>query len=570
MMSWVKANKVCFGMVLFYLLAVYGCIHLQIPSNMRFCAIYILPFLLFLCYLIYEYKNHKLSEKIDVKSIVFIIVILLLNFVLIIKTIEKYGLYQIYGIVSFKLDLMILFFSILFLYGVFLQKWKLENIFLTVAVPMGIFMMFNMPLRIVPDEVAHIYTSYRNADILLGINSMNDETFSLRKTDSALFTDNIEYACDLEMMNSYYSKASDYTGLDEVIDISSTNTLAVNDISHCISAIPIAFCKLQGINGFWTFMSGRTINLFCYILLIYLSIKYIPFAKLLPFTIALLPMAVQQGMSYSYDSWIISSSIYVISVSLALFDKSVEILKQDIILLIITSISLTIMKSKAYILIGLFPLYMAVQNKYKQNKLWKRIWIFILIILFGFIGYALLDKIFDFPDFFTEPYNPISWCNNEQGYTFQYCLNNPMVFLHLVLNTTHLFPMYLGQLICRGMGWLNINLSYIIWIIFFVALFLSVSFSGEKYEVSNEIISYMFFSILVTIIGIFYGLMVGWTTVTSAVILGVQGRYFIPLLPMIGVIIYSYIPKKIQNKNLWTLLLVFGYMFTVIELISRF
>lgn len=569
-MSWIKANIVCLGMVLAYLLAVYGCIHLQFPSNMRFFMIYILPFLFFLCYVIYKYKNHKIAEKIDAKSNVFIIVTLLFNFVLIVKTIEKYGLYQIYGIVSFKLDLMILFFSLLFLYGVFFRKWKLENIFLTVAVPMGIFMMFNMPLRIVPDEVAHIYTSYRNADVLLGINSMNDETFSLRKTDAALFTDNIEYACDLDMMNRYYSKASDYTGIDDVIEISSTNTLAVNDISHCISAIPIALCKLNGINGFWTFMSGRTINLFCYIFLIYLSIKYIPFAKLLPFIIALLPMAIQQGMSYSYDSWIISSSIYVTSVSLALFDKSVEIPKQDIVLLIITSISLMVMKSKAYILIGLFPLYMVVPNKFKQNKLWKRLWIFILIALFSFIGYALLDKILDLPDLVTEPYNPISWCNNEQGYTLQYCLNKPMVFLHLALNTTHLFPMYLGQLICRGMGWLNINLSYIIWIFYFVALFLSVSYSCEKYAVSNEIINYMFFSILVTVIGIFYGLMVGWTTITSAVILGVQGRYFIPLLPMIGVIIYSYIPKKIQNRNLWILLLEFGYMFTVIELISRF
>ena len=54
-------------------------------------------------------------------------------------------------------------------------------------------------------------------------------------------------------------------------------------------------------------------NLIAFAFLISMAIHIVPKMKLLPFTVGLLPMSLQQGMSFSYDSIIISSSIFLIA-----------------------------------------------------------------------------------------------------------------------------------------------------------------------------------------------------------------------------------------------------------------
>lgn len=482
----------------------------------------------------------------------------------------KYGISDSYGKVCFFLGIAVSYSILLYWYGTNVKQWKIENRFLTVVLTYGLFMMINMPIRIVPDEITHMLTSYHNANIILGIDSADSEMITLRQTDNDFLADNIEYACDYQMMNRYLDRYDDEPIQTEV-QIDSINALNQNDISHVISGIPIAICKGLNANGFWTWISGRVINLAIYILLVYFAIKILPFGKRVPFTIALLPMSMQQAMSYSYDSWIISASIFVVSSAFALtYEKNIKHRKIIFIFCVCSAVSLVMMKSHAYFLIGLIPAFIWLEDHVDTSLFWKWFWRILGLIIAVFLVYAAADYVLDLPDIVLVPENPIGWMNGEQGYTVQYLINNPMQAVLLALRTVkNLSAMYVTTMISRGLGWLNINLSWLVFIVNCVLLFFSVN-GEDGIELKKGTKYWMVLCTLITITGIFYGLMVNWTVVTSEIILGVQGRYFIPLLLVIGLLLYRKWKCTKMTGMIWDHLILFGYVMTVIELMMRF
>lgn len=548
------------------LACLFGVISIFMIPNVFFACIVSMLFLgIFFCCFLWK-LNNSISNY---PHKVYILVFSILGYFIPIIPVLKYGLYDYYGKVCFILGLILSYSVLLYLYGTFVKQWKTENRFLVIASAYGLFMLFNMPLRIVPDEITHMLTSYRNANLILGVDRPLSEEITLRKTDNDFLIDNIEYGCNYQMMNEYYDRMNKVTDKAE-FKISSLNALRQNDISHVISSIPIAICKILNVNGFWTWISGRMINLAIYVLLVYLAIKIIPFGKNIPFTIALLPMSMQQAMSYSYDSWIIASSIFV--VSSALYIKYGKNRYTQLICWVcgFLAISLAMMKSHAYIMIGLFPLCIWIEHKFDTSMFWKWCWRILIVFLTCFLVYAVIDCFFGIPDLFSIPYNPIQWMDGEQGYTWQYLLNNPMNAIILLLRTFKSQSiMYITTMISRGLGWLNINLSIITLLLWVSLLLLSVN-GNDPIRIKQGIRYWMLLAIIITVVGILYGLLVNWTVETVGVVLGVQGRYFIPVLILGGLLMYHNTSYNGILNDSWNYLILAGYILVVVELMIRF
>lgn len=560
-----KENRSCILlMIICIIISASG--QLMISDSFFSCLVSFSSLAVFLVYILMQSKNILK----DTLTIITFVCYSVIAFGVSIISLINYGIEMSYGKVSFLLGLMISYSIFLYWYGTYVKKWTLEKRFLIIGIPYGVFMMVNMPIRIVPDEITHMLTSYKNANIIIGIDSADTEKITLRTTDADFLVDNIEYACDYAMMNRYYDRYYDSVS-EEITLVDSSNALSQNDISHIISAIPIALCKKMNINGFWTWMSGRCINLMVYVVAVYFAIKMIPFGKRIPFTIALLPMSMQQAMSYSYDSWIIAASIYVVSVSLGLIYSN--LMKQNRVYFLIClafAFSLIAMKSHAYFLIGLFPIFLWIEKNMDTTIFWKWFWRMCGLIGIIFLIYIGFDVLFGVPDIIRVPDNPIGWMNGEQGYTWQYLINNPVQTVLVALRTIkNQSIMYITTMISNGLGWLNINLSVMVFVVYCFMLLFSVS-GNDSIRMKKGMKYWMIVIVLITTLGIFYAHMVNWTVVSCPIVLGVQGRYFIPLLIIICLFFNINWKHTKQLHFVWDHMILFGYVMVAIELIGRF
>ncbi|MGM9941296.1 MAG: DUF2142 domain-containing protein [Bulleidia sp.] len=504
-------------------------------------VISILPMLLFMIYCYQRNRWKKVKNWMKSRKSLFLYFLTVISVIVVLRVYMVYGLADQYGRVSFLLAVYLSYMLLITCFGLFFGNWKTEKVFLSLGISGGVFLMGNLPLRAAPDETMHMYTVYHISDQILQLSESQSTVLQMRETDLDIFKDNIEYGCNRQVMNDYYASAtkkSDYRTVEVHIDV-----LQGSEIAYFLPACAISISRVLHLNGFWTFMTGRIINLVQYLLLIYISIKRIPFCKMIPFVIALLPMSLQLGMSYSYDSLMISGSIYVVSLSLNEFYRDKEKKRNcseywSMAGLLIMSLVMIMIKSHAYFMIGLFPLYLLFQKRYSMKKFWKWLAGFACILCLIFALYVVFDALYGVPELFSEPANPLAWAGGEQGYTLVHLLNNPldgfMVFVNTLIRNA---GEYLSTLIGRQLGWLNIPVSRIA-IILYGAIMLFTFMNADKgeYSVQYGINLYCLLTIIVTILGIFLALLVLWTPISSPVILGLQGRYFLQLVMFAGIL----------------------------------
>ena len=181
-------------------------------------------------------------------------------------------------------------------------KAGIEKIFLGIAIPLGILYLFLMAPMAVPDEQSHYQNSYRLSNALLfRWDRMNMGT-------AAHF--------DYHGLHGHYNTASGY---DRVIRefFQPMTDPAENNIKQfdqnwpmmfLPQAIGIAIGRILGMNFLPEFYLGRLANLAFYILIMYTAIRIMPRYKMLMCMTALLPASLQQAASFSYDTYINATS----------------------------------------------------------------------------------------------------------------------------------------------------------------------------------------------------------------------------------------------------------------------
>lgn len=530
--------------------------------NISFWLFCLIPVICFIVHFLFIYFANK-DNNWNKRDKLFFAVLLLVFLTFIYIVYSKNGIADIYGKVTVCLSIYTAYGLCIFSYGAFVKKWEVEKLFLILGVSVGMFMMVNLPLRVAPDETTHMLTAYKISDVILGKSDRNTYKTMIRQTDEDMFYENIEFACDRNMMNRYYRHALDVPNLTEI----ETEKISLNgsDIAYILPGIMISLCRILHFNGFWTLLSGRMINLIFYLFLIYSGIKIMPFGKEIAFTIALLPMSMQQGMSYSYDSILIGTSIYTVCATMNWYYSYENRNKFYYIGMVISSLILILIKSHAYFMVGLFPVYMFCQKKYKLDKFWKIIKYLILMLITLFLVYTLLDLAGVTPDLFDEPANLIAWDDYKPGYTFAYLINNPGRLLFVYINTIKVSGVnYILTMIGMHLGWLNIRLSKITIIIYILSLFLAFTKKEKNQNIINLEIKtkkYMIVAILVTVAGIFCGLLISWTPLEYKIIQGLQGRYFLEILPFLGLLVYG-------SRLKWNIKVGYIYLFELIGIIT--
>ena len=293
-------------------------------------------------------------------------------------------------------------------------------------------------------------------------------------------------------------------------------------------AIGLLIGRLLGTNFLITFYLGRLTNLLFFALCVYFAIKIAPHFKLLFFMVGIMPMALHQAASYSYDNYINAMSILLFAFFLRVMDKKGDIRFKDTIPLTIIGALLAPAKG---IYISLLFIMFAIPAKRYVNM--KQYWKSLLTMIFTAL---LVIALFHVKDFFSMSSSISTPGMNWEGgynYTIADFLKKPMDMLKIYyLSIRTLIWDWFEEAIGKIMSGRTMLIDQ--WIISLYGVLLlisSFSHKGEKNLGTRERWVFAVTSFLPVLLLISVMLLV-WTSNTHEVVQGVQGRYFIPCIPL--------------------------------------
>lgn len=414
------------------------------------------------------------------------------------------------------------------------KNWKIENIFLIIAIPIGLLYLVLIPVGLVPDEKSHLARSYEVASGYL-ISEINEDGFGGRNlpieiSDSIANSSDFKYKELLENLNSKDSGELKFQVF--------TNTSLYSFVSYIPQAIGILIGKILGATVLVTAYLGRLTNFICWLTLIYFSIKKIPFLKKYILFIALLPITMQQAASLSSDSLTISSAILLFSYIMHLtYQRQVKLNYKDYIIVSILSIVISLSKIVYLPLCLLTFLIPSDLFNGKKDKFIKIAILAIIVISINLFWLSIASRfLIEFQDGVNTPLQ------------VKYVLSNPIIYVQTIFNSlVQNGSFYLFTMLGKGLESFNIDLAYIY--VFMTLIILSIitnNYRKVNFKINiidKFIIIFITFSIIMLI---FTSLYVQWTPLANKVINGVQGRYFLPILIMLP---FMLIPTYKNDNN---------------------
>lgn len=429
-----------------------------------------------------------------------------------------------------------------------IRKINREYIFpLFVFVTLIIFSIL-FPMYQVPDELRHIQFTYEE----LG-------------QDYQVYEDYCEYFDVVRMAGNPNEKINYKAYFNFDIKATSKLKLALPKITlirHLPQALSILIGHLFNLPIIVIVLIGEVLASLTYAFACFITLKLLPFKKIIMKFIMLLPILIQQMGSFSYDVMLISLSFIFIAYIMNLKFNSKKITNLEVIKILLLIVLIALIKIP-YILLGMLTLLLPIKKldlkifKLRINEKFinknKKL-IIISLIFMIILGIFIMSKVSIGRTLLAFFINPIGLIK--------------VLFLTLKSHGTGFIYTLVGNL-----GWLDIKTSILFCIFVFLSglIFNFFNYENEKtkkqpfkkIEVIYLVLLFIFLCIII-MLSLFE-----WTLTTqylvenyssfsisdiSKYILdnnfaidGIQGRYFVPLLPIICLPIFN---EKVSSKLL--------------------
>lgn len=414
-------------------------------------------------------------------------------------------------------------------------KIKKEILFLYMALFIGIIFVFiNVP-QIRYDEHAHFWRAYeiaRGNIISRTTNELPNSVIELFKRNDGTYP-NREFNYE-----TLKEKISEPLNEENKIAFPVGATGSLTPISYIPQVIGILIGRVLNFSPMVILWLARMANLLCYIALVFLAIKIMPFEKWkwIIMIIALFPMTMNLAATVSPDTIIISTTLLAISYVFYLKNVVKKITMKNMILLGILFMIPIVCK------IVYFPLCLLVfilpKDKF-ENKL-KRNLYYILTALIIFVTYFALNKLVAKGDYAIA----IRTNMTEQILFTISDLSRDFV---TAINTFYSeSSLYFFELIG---GWNTINIISVVF--FIILLFVMFNKESTQYEFNRKEKNIVLAIIIIQALGVIAAMYLGWTQARQTTVEGIQGRYFLPILPLLCMLICrNKFDCKIKNKEM--------------------
>lgn len=438
---------------------------------------------------------------------------------------------------------------------------KKENLYLSLALTFGFLMVFiNPPFAGVPDEHAHYWKAWSVANGYWRC-SGSDEI----PTTAVSLPDQI--------------KPIKYEGIkDSKIVVAKLKEKLFEKDNAERSAISGAACpgtpfgyvsqilglkmgQSLGFSALAEFYLARIFALLASVAVLYWAIKIVPFGKMIFVLLGLTPLVVRQFASMSYDGLAISLAALFLAYILKLsVEKNKLMARKNMALLVL--LSLFGLNVKIGYFVMSFLIFILPMEKFKKK--WQY-WAFTL----GFIviNFAM---IFAIRATFIDIAQP-KWTDPQKQ--MEFVLSAPLHFLNVAFGSYYgadgFIPHIAGIVFKTGVYY---SMHGIFYVLFFLGVLIFLRNQEEKVELSKKQRLILLAVFLANFLIIYLALYLGWSKPGAKGVSGVQGRYFLAIIPMLIFAFYKSgfslefaFVKKYQNALLlFFAVITFWFVFSAI------
>ncbi|MEG1985400.1 MAG: DUF2142 domain-containing protein, partial [Oscillospiraceae bacterium] len=459
---------------------------------------------------------------------------------------------------------------------IFCKKAKIENIFVVLTIAVGLVFCFFTPQFAAPDEYVHYANSYYYSSKILGIQAMDENGMLLVRE------------CDVPDNENFFVKSHSYdpfayTELSEGFAVGSKSVermvpVKANVVKYVFPAmyapqiIGITAARLLELGYGYTLLFARIANLFMFAALGWLAIKKLPFGKTIMFTVASFPMSLQLAGSLCYDTFVNGLSFLFIALTMnfAFSDKKMN-WKRTLALAACGAL-LSPGKSIYILIVALCFIISKDRFNSSTNAIVSKAaivsasmitWIKYNILTIGMlfrsnIAAAVHAPILSGRYSLTAMHSAggvqsamksvipvVSAASGEilpngdsvYFFTFGYMLTHIEQTLALLINSIHQnLPLYLQGIIGGRLGEqivTNVEISWVLIIgLLICALLATVRVEGENIPLIGWKKLWTFL-IALAVAGAVFLVSLTWTPANYTTLFGVQGRYFIPVIPLV-------------------------------------
>ena len=431
-------------------------------------------------------------------------------------------------IALFIIAMLVIYVALIFILLAYSSKLNVEKWFLVTVIPFAaIYLVLFAPWS-QPDTGAHMYATYRLSNKILGYDEA--DRWKGRKEDAEFMQ--YVWGQDSNPSLKSYSGISAYSHFicdkPEIVDLPSgaDHMIFYSAINYLPQVLGLTLGRLLNLSTVISIYLGRIFILLLYIVVMYRNIKKIPCGKWIIATVALLPMALMMSSAVSYDAMVIISSLSFITCVLRLR-------RENTILAYIETVFWAFIagavKGGGYVLILLPLLFTVFDNNDKKNSLFK----IAGVAAAGCFSVLLFDKLI--PASLGFQFGS----DSNSRYTAAFALHEPLKYLDMAMSSYFLYIDALSINIGgTNLAWLEGTIPATVIALFMLIGGVQSVFEKDKFEPRKFEI---WFGVFILVIGILCipAMLLSWTYVDSHMILGLQGRYFLPLLP-----IFYYVTTK--------------------------
>ncbi len=433
---------------------------------------------------------------------------------------------KFYTIIGFSTLIIAVAFSFILCRFSHKKDFSISKAWLIMALGFGILRIFIITPFSVWDEYGHYEISYRYSDYLL---------FKF-KSPHFMDKNHADYS-NLEIQNNTktaYLRYKEPFFLKETEKVNKERIPSTpNPVQYLPQAFGIAVARLLHFNFMPLFNLGRICNLLFYVFCLWLAIKIIPFGKLIIFACGLLPLTLHQAASLSLDSYIIAVSFLFFAFLIKSMTSEENASVKEILILCILSVCISPSKL-VYWPLSLLA-FLIPQKRFESNKIWffsaASVALSGILAIFAFSLPSLLQQA-------GTADNVKIIYNGLQGWTLHDIIHNPGKICSMALWTLR----YTGaEWISQAFGSVIMGLSSDVplwcrqmhlYVLIISALVCYTS--NTEQEVLSKLQKAGLVFVIICVVGLcMFGELVIWTPLNASSIEGVQGRYFLPIFPLI-------------------------------------
>lgn len=441
---------------------------------------------------------------------------------------------------------------------------RLEQIYPAVGFFLGLLFLFVLPPLSAPDEISHYVSAYQLSGKILGMPSNAPNGRVLLRP------------CDVwvEDLDGVYEYEPDEAGNLKVVLESSEGSRKLGDpldqsvyhlirelapdkqyepgraealegkmvgsmyppvtttpVAYAPQALGMALVRAMDWGTLPLLYLGRLCNLVFFVFMTWLAMKRLPFGKEVLFGTALLPMTLHLSSSFSYDVMIMGCMFYFTAVCLDLAYKKEKVEWKDVAVLALVMAAAGPCKMVYAVMMGLCLLIPV-----KKFGGWGRWFISAACVAGAWAGAMYLVNSQVIVSYATETESYVQWAG-ESGYSLSLLIHQPVRLIKIFYQTLlwqaqhyHLTMIgaYLGNLDPV------LDVPYVLVVLFTLCLLaLALRKPGESLVLTGGKRLWVFAVSAGCAAAVMLSMLIAWTPLSSQVINGVQGRYFLPFLPVL-------------------------------------